>query len=268
MAGVSVEPVRGDVPVFVGLTVVASWLVWIPMALGMGGIEPSIARLVGAFVPSTVAVALSALAGRAVLAELLGRLRRWRVGLRWYAFALGFPALASLLASGVAVVLGWPPPDFASPPAVDALSLPAGMDPWLVLPVVFFQSLLLGSAMGEEFGWRGYLLPRLQARVDALRGGLLVGVVWGVWHLPLWLAPESDVALGPSMAGLLADAVLFAWLFNVTRGSLAPVLVFHAAIAVTGLYLATTGSGYVEPAVKWLVVALMVHRYGPARLGA
>lgn len=251
---------------FVGVTVGMSWLVWIPLGLEVDLGEPSTVRLLGAFAPSVVAVLLSAAAGRTVLLDLLGRIRRVRVGLRWYGFALGFPAAVSLGATAIAVALGWPAPAFGQPPAVSLLPLPADVDPWLALPVVFIQSLLLGSAMGEELGWRGYLLPRLQARTSALGAGLAVGFVWGGWHLPLWLAPGSEVALVPAIAGILADAVLFTWLFNNTRGSLVPALVFHASIAVTGLYLAAAGPALLPPALKWLIVVVILHRYGASQL--
>jgi membrane protease YdiL (CAAX protease family) len=170
----------------------------------------------------------------------------------------------SLAATGAWVAAGGTAPAFASPPVADLYPLPAGVDPWTLFPLVFVQTLLVGSPMGEEIGWRGYVLPRLQARLPALAASLALGVAWGLWHLPLVVA--SGGHLGWFLLGIVADAVLFTWLYNSTDGSLLLALLFHASIAVTGLYLATSGPAFLAPAAKWLVVAAVVARYGPATL--
>lgn len=264
------------VAAFLALAFAISWAVWVPAALGRPWPLPAgLDRLVGAFGPSLAAVVLvAASGGLAGVRRLLGRLLVWRVPARWYAVALLLPAAVSLAATAILVALGSPVPDYSSPPVLDLYPLPPGApeSPLVLLPFVFAQTLLLGSPMGEELGWRGYALPRLQWGLGALAAGVALGVAWGVWHLPLLFVPGDPLASVPVpvlFVGIVADSVLFVWLFNNTRGSLLLALLFHAAIAVTGLFVATpagTAAPVVEALLKWLVVAGAVWRFGPATL--
>jgi len=95
------------------------------------------------------------------------------------------------------------------------------------------MSLVLSTitgAMGEELGWRGFLLPRLQQRFDALTSSLIVGVVWALWHLPLWLLPGYGWVEFPYLAFALvaiSTSVLMTWVLNNTNGSLVMASIIH-----------------------------------------
>lgn len=250
---------------FFALAFALSWAAWVPAALASHGLltwdVPSwLSRLVGAFGPSLAALLVAARAGGpAGLRVLLGRFRRWRLGVGWYALALLWPTVHSLATTGLLVLLGTARPDFAHPPVLWLYPLPpeafAG-GPWPLLPVVFVQTLLLSSPMGEEPGWRGFALPRLQARLGAFAASVVLGVLWGVWHLPLTLIRDDATAgtfSGWFLLGITGDAVLYTWLFNHTRGSLLPVLLLHAATGTTGLFLSSAqDSGVVGAALTWL----------------
>ena len=96
---------------------------------------------------------------------------------------------------------------------------------------------LLFGPLGEEFGWRGYALPRLQARFGALAASLLVGVAWAAWHTPLFFDPTSSYAQLPPMvfvARMVGLAVLFTWLVNRTGRSLLFPLLAHTVINASG----------------------------------
>ena len=155
-------------------------------------------------------------AGRAGLRELWQRLTRWRISLGWYAAGLlpiGLHGAATLLAGAL------PSADFSTGTLSTALfSLQAG----------FFISLFLRGAMGEELGLRGFALPRLQATMSPFRASLIIGVLWGAWHLPVLIGRDllSIVAFSLLSIGL---SFLFTWLFNGSGGSIIPVLLFHAA---------------------------------------
>ena len=109
--------------------------------------------------------------------------------------------------------------------------------PWtgnpLVLPAAFVFILLLGGPLQEEFGWRGYLLDPFQARSSALVGGVAVGLVWALWHVPLFLIPSETIYYQRSFLGFAVSitllSVLMTWVYNNTRASLLPVLLFHAS---------------------------------------
>jgi uncharacterized protein len=110
--------------------------------------------------------------GKTGLKDLLSRLVRWRVGARWYAIALGLPTVLALTTAGVQLLLGG-----------SAAIQFGGLS---VLNIVLFV-----FVVGEELGWRGYALPRLLATKSALVASLILGVLWGAWHLPTFFVPGA-----------------------------------------------------------------------------
>lgn len=108
---------------------------------------------------------------------------------------------------------------------------------WVVL-VIFCHNLLLGGPLGEEIGWRGFLLPRLLERMSPLRASLAVGVVWGLWHLPIDLyagfGVEGAGAVLMRVIYALPLSVLFTWFYLSSTGSLLVVLLLHTSLNVMG----------------------------------
>ena len=255
-----------------------SWAVWVPTNLASRDLLTfplplEYAGLLGAFGPAVAALVTAGIfdGGRGLRA-LLGRFLVWRVGVRWYAFVLLWPAALSLATTALHVLLGGAAPDFSQPPFVRLNPLPPELsapNPFALLPVIFLQQTLVGSSMGEEPGWRGYALPRLQWRWGALPASLLLGTLWGVWHLPLWLTrghAAGETFVGWVMLDLVAQAILFTWVYNHTRGSLLLALLFHTAMAVTDAFLSAAASPLLELAFSWGAALLVVAASGPARL--
>ena len=132
------------------------------------------------FGPALAALVVAALAdGRAGVKDLLGRVVRWRVGVGWYAVALGLPAVLAFAAAGLHLALGG-----QTPVEFGGLS---------VLNFVVFVLIF-----GEELGWRGYALPRLLVGRSALSASLILGVLWGAWHLPTFFVPGARSTVCPS----------------------------------------------------------------------
>jgi membrane protease YdiL (CAAX protease family) len=276
---ISISPKSRSLLAFFLLAFGISWIVWIPAALASHGLlslqlSPSITSLLGAFGPSTAALITTGMYdGKAGFRSLFRRLLTWRVGLQWYLFVLFWPAFVSLAQTALAVLFGSSVPDFAQPPFVHLYPLPSdlsNLNLLLFLPFVFLQQTLIGSSMGEEIGWRGYALPRLEAHRSALQAGTVLGIVWGLWHLPLWLTkgyPLAEEFLGWTLLGLVADSVLFTWVYNNTRGSLLLALIFHMSIAITGLFLSSVEScAQIGLALKWSVVVLAIAAFGSEHL--
>lgn len=203
-------------------------------------------------VPSVVAIVLTALVlGRGAVRKLFGRLLIWRVNPFWYLVVVLGPLA---LAGGMVVLntlLGGP-----------ALSL--GM---LLLGVAFFLafSIFPGSALGEEIGWRGYALPRLQARRSALAASLIIGPLWALWHLPLWLTGDpgrTPTLYAAFVVSVIAMSIILTWVYNSTGGSFLMVVLLHATanLPVT-LVRDELGSRATVPVVLYfglLVVAAIV----------
>jgi len=130
--------------------------------------------------------------------------------------------------------------------AVGSLPPPQALDRAPLLPLVFLVILVLGGPVGEEFGWRGYVLPFLLARRSAIVASLALACLWVVWHLPLfWL--EGAAQQGTSLLGftvtVAAASVLFTWVYLHTRPGLYAVLLLHTSINVWAFLLPTVLPG-------------------------
>ena len=201
--------------------------------------------VLGLFGPALAAIVVTAITeGRPGVKTLLGRVVQWRAGWRWYAIALGLPIAAALAVLEIHKLMGGVVPrGEGDPPALIAT---------LALLVV-----------GEELGWRGFALPRLQARLGGLGASLVLGGLWAAWHLANSTIPGLERYLYDFPAFLLyviAQTILFTWLANYTRGSVLLAWLFHAAINTSGSLFAIG-----DPVRAWWlsaavfgIVALMV----------
>jgi len=258
---------------YFALTFAISWGVVLVIA-GPGGIpvDPDqavtlgMAMLLGTSVASILLTGLSS--GRAGFRELVSRVRRWRVGARWYAVAL---LTAPLLAMAVLLALSLFSPQF--------------------LPGIFTSGnklslLLMGIAAGlmvgffEELGWTGFAIPRMRQRYGILTTGLIVGLLWGAWHFILFW--ESDSFSGALPLALLlarlfswlpAYRVLMVWVYDCTE-SLLVTMLMHVSLVASLIIIEPPLAGkalltYIlaRTAVLWaiVVVVAVTQQWGPHR---
>ena len=108
-----------------------------------------------------------------------------------------------------------------------------GDEAWYVMIAATIFSLIVGGQTGEEIGWRGFALPRLAARFGYGIGSIVLGVIWALWHLPLFFVRDADT-YGQSFflytLQVIAISVAMAWLYQRTNGSLLLTMLMHAAI--------------------------------------
>jgi membrane protease YdiL (CAAX protease family) len=251
------------------LVFILTWGMWVPAALATEGMLPfqfpvTLAGLLGAWAPGLVAIALTAISEkRNGLRALFARLGNWRIGLQWYLFGIFWPVLLSLGTTGLAPLLGQAPPDFQNPPIVTLNPLPPELAQvgFLALLPTMLISQLFGSSLGEELGWRGFALPRMQSRQGPLWASIVLGLMWGLWHLPrIWVPgePFDFAGAGWLILGLVLNAILYTWLFDNTRGSLIPVILLHTSQALTNLFLAQADSPLIESLLLAALDALVV----------
>lgn len=207
--------------------------------------------------------------GKSGVISLLKRYMQWRVGWKWYVAALLIPT--GLIALGVYInaALTGVAPDFSTVIAHKIFGEAAYL-PLFILP--FFLVDLISN--GEEIGWRGYVLPRLQAKYSALISTLILGVIWGFWHLPKFLSHWDAASFAWFMAHTISVAFLYTWLYNGTKGSLLLVSLFHAASNTAGVFLPTanTVSGenmgaYIIYVLLEATAAILVYTLGSAVFG-
>ncbi|MGN6501953.1 MAG: CPBP family glutamic-type intramembrane protease, partial [Pseudolysinimonas sp.] len=176
--------------------------------------------------------------------DLLLRLIRVKVNWLWYVVAIGLPVALGAVLVGLGALVG-------APAGVGVL-LPAG---GLVGAVLLNTWMWL---ITEETAWRGYALPRLQRRFDPLIASLVLGVLWGLWHLPLFFIAGSFQSSIPFVGFLLstvATAVIIGWLFNRARGSVLIVALFHG---FTDVLIAFTGIMTSGALLFWITVVVQV----------
>jgi membrane protease YdiL (CAAX protease family) len=171
------------------------------------------------YAPSISAIVVTAwTAGGAGLRDLLSRLFRWRVGIQWYLIVfLGMPGLLV----GSAAVTAW----FSGEPVK---FVPHSWQ--LPLYGVLTSLLLDPGPLGEELGWRGFALPRLLQVRSALTASLILGLIWGLWHVPAFLIqglPQNQLSLPAFLVGCAALSVLMTWVYQHTRGSILFAVLIH-----------------------------------------
>ena len=246
---------------FFALTYAATWTCWAAAAAVSRGstpgdaVRPSIAGalfLLGTIAPSLVALAVTERAGgRAATRALLGRVFLWNVAVRWYVFAVGYMLAIKLSAALVYRVVtgGWPR---------------FGDEAWYLMAIAIVFSTWVQA--GEEIGWRGYVLPRLAARVGLAPASVILGVLWAGWHLPLFFVPAADT-MGQSfplyVLQVTALSVAAAWLYWRTGGSLLLVMLLHAAVNNTKDIVPSAVPGATNPfalstsLVAWITATLL-----------
>jgi uncharacterized protein len=222
-----------------------TWIVWSPWVLGQDGaglLPIKIPQAASGFLNAAAILAGPTLAafimtatteGREGVRRLLGRLVLWRVGIRWYLFALlGVPLIMLL---GTIVYSG-------DLPKLGALGGPSYLLSYLG---TFALVIVLGGPLFEEIGWRGFALPRMERLHGPLLASLILGVLWALWHLPEFLVPSwaatsgGGGVLGITLFTLTAVTftIVITWVFNNTRASVLLAILVHASIDAFSLTL-------------------------------
>jgi uncharacterized protein len=223
----------------------------------------SLVWAVGIFSPTISAVFLSwVIGGTTEVKHLLAGFTRWKVGFGWY-FAALFLLLGPLMIAAVYIAFGHPP---------------AGLRPevtlFALLGITLFQ--LFSGPIAEEAGWRGFALPRLEVKYNALVSSLILGVIWTFWHLPFFYltgATQMSIPLPIYLFLVVTNAIYLTWLYNNTRGSLVITTLAHFTYNLSSTLIA--GAVILMPAMMFymtagpllfLVVVGVVIYYGPKNL--
>jgi membrane protease YdiL (CAAX protease family) len=224
---------RYGLALFFALAYLFSWSVWsLESRVENGGLV----IWLGSAGPALAAVLVAALSrGRQGLEDLLSRLFVWRVGVKWYLIALFLVPAAGLGIAGGCVLTG---NLTAHLPGAEAWRDTLGLQLVGIGSAVALGTLI---SVGEELGWRGFALPRLQERVHPLASSAIIGLLWGVWHFNGLLGGQAEaVSLQDALfflLGTVSVSVIYTWLFNNTRGSVLIACLFHAVYDVTVLWV-------------------------------
>ncbi len=246
-----------------------SWAIVAPLIASAQGLidvpVPFALHYLNDYGPLLAAVITAGIAnGTEGLRDLFRRMVRWRVGLSWMLVAAFSPLALFGIAAGISVfALGEEPPDLSLLGTITYL-------PYLGLAGWIFW--ILTAGIGEESGWRGYALPKLQRDMSALSATLIVTLFWVGWHLPRFFYYGAYMELGFSVLplaahGFLAMAIVLTWLYNSTRGSILMAALFHGSY---NFWVTTPAAGgFIIPTIDafviiWAVAVVVV--FGPATL--
>jgi hypothetical protein len=222
--------------------------------------DPSVLFWVLVVVPAVIGPTLAAFLMTAITGGKPGVKALWRrfwnrsLSLRWLLVSLlGFEALRLVTNLAVRTMEGQPYP------IVDT-SNPF----WMV--ILMFLATFISSGMGEEFGWRGYVLPRLQAKWNALTSSIVLGFLWAAWHIPAFMIPNISPLYQRNFLEWLPMALLFTvtctWIFNNTKGSVLAAALFHAALNTSVVVLPTQSSYWYYHGFFLLAVIVIVIVFG------
>jgi uncharacterized protein len=249
---------------FFGLVFFTTWIVWVPRALeSQGLLDSHWAHWLGrgwTYMPALAAVVFVALTGgRRSLAELGRKLLLWRIGWRWYVAIVTIPLGIALITAAIYALTGG---QFSA-------GLPLAMDLPLPMIPLIIAIRLLTDGIGEETAWRGVALPQLLRRMNGVTASLILGIVWACWHLPLILtvgAPMANNSIPLLFVLLPAEAVVYTWLYQHTRGSILAAALFHALIGlwtVASPAAEASGRPQLIRVILWCVLAgVLVLKYG------
>jgi CAAX protease family protein len=256
---------RNSVIAYFIIAYAVSWSFEIPLALvkqGLIGLSiPLWFHYFVALGPLMAALFMTFLTeGRAGLRELIARIFKWRVGLRYYAFAILIPVGLFTIACLLDRTLTGHWPDLGLLGEVDYLPY---LTPWGALGVW-----LITFGLGEEVGWRGYALPHLQKTRSAATATLLLGILWVGWHLPMFFYRDTYMQMGlmgfPMLGlSLICAAMVFTWLYNSTAGSLWIVILFHGVFD----WLSSNEAGGPFAAALLSMAVILWALYIPRRYG-
>ena len=214
------------------LTFAYSWIIWIPSVLDGIGIDlpfnvtgySMIVVIIGAFAPLLAAITLVARqAGWKGVKAFISQAFDFRLKPLYLVIALVLPIIIHALVHYLAPVLGFEVAKTLFPPEIS-------VSPIILAIPYFFLMLVIGGGQ-EEFGWRGYAQGPLQEKIGIIPASLVIGVIWGIWHLPLWFMAGDLHSAYSFLAFVIMTtsiSIIYAWLYNSSGKKLIVVMFFHA----------------------------------------
>jgi membrane protease YdiL (CAAX protease family) len=262
---------------YFALAYLLSWLLWVPLALAdsISEVPEGVFLLlfVGIWGPTVAGFIMTRVVdGREGVSKLWARYRNWRVGFQWYLVV--FFAVPVLLAGGMAIYAF----QGNSIGQFEPKALPLAL--LVAIPAVLF------GPLGEEGGWRGFALPRLQDKYSAFWSSIILGILHTFWHLPLfWLPGGTPISGGPvTLVGVVSflsmvnvGTFIYTWVFNHTKGSMLMAVLLHLSLNTTTDIVFAMFPDISEAAQYhiqwelgnipgWTVVVLLLILFGAARL--
>ena len=214
------------------LTFAYSWIIWIPSVLDGIGLDlpfdvagySTLVVIIGAFAPLMAAITLVARDdGWKGVKSFLGKALDFHIKPAYLILALVLPLLIHVIAHYLSIAVGM---DVAQTLFPAEISLSP-----IILAIPYFILMLVIGGGQEEFGWRGYAQEPLQEKIGVIPASLVIGIIWGTWHLPLWFMAGDLHSAYSFLAFVMMTtsiSLVYAWLYNSGEKKLVVVMFFHA----------------------------------------
>lgn len=247
---------------FFALTFLWTWFFWILAAflnVGMDSAAGVILLLLGVLGPMVTGITFTYLTQ-----DKEGKRDYWtriidfrRISGRWYLIIFLFVPILTALAAILDILSG------GSGATLGKIATNFLSQPLSIIPFFLFASLI---PFIEELGWRGYALDRLQSKRNALVSSLILGIVWSLWHLPLFFIKDTyqyDLGVGSPafwlfIIGVVPLSFSFTWIYNNTHRSTLAVILFHAMVNFTGELIAITERADTYSIMLWFIAAVAI----------
>lgn len=217
---------------------------------------PRSLHYLSAFGPAVAALLVTAIiGGRAGLADLWRRIARVDIGVRWWLIGIGTPLVLGLAAVVAYMLTNRALPDLALFGEVDYLGN-IGVLAALALWITTY-------GFGEEIGWRGFAFHRMEAS-GWVRAAVVIGVLWGVWHLPYFFYKENFIAMGAGgfvfyIVSITMGAILLSWMYQGSGHSISLVALWHGLFDFVSASPVAEGVGNVlisGVVIAWVIAIL------------
>ena len=214
------------------LTFAYSWIIWIPSVMDGLGLElpfsvagySMVVVIIGAFAPLLAAITLVAREeGWMGIRSFLGKALDFQIKPVYLILALGLPLVIHVIAHYLALAVGLNVAQTLFPTEISVAPV--------ILAIPYFLLMLVIGGGQEEFGWRGYAQEPLQEKIGVIPASLVIGVIWGIWHLPLWFMAGDLHSAYSFLAFVIMTtsiSLMYAWLYNSSGKKLIVVMFFHA----------------------------------------
>ncbi len=231
---------------FVILTYLISWSVWC-VGYYLGDHKIGVPFLIiGSFGPAIAALTIERLSQSS---ELKIKIFNLSSSLPNYLLSvLIFPVLFLLLILFLVLYMGYPQPDFSQISIINLVFL---------IPV----NILFGGALGEEIGWRGFLLVKLNEQYSNMISSIFVGIIWALWHFPLFLTDTYQNPMMQYLVIVILISFVFTFLLNRTINSIWPVVLLHASFNISNMLMGVLfpeSDGILEDDWNYFILFLIV----------
>ncbi len=257
---------RRAVTSYVLLAYGITWLLALPLVLAYNGFlqigVPFVIQYVLPYGPLLSALIVTwARNGMTGLREIFSRMSKWRIRPIWILTALFSVWVLYFTSVLMLMFMGQPWPDLSVFGEVMYLPYLTFLGSWALWIFTY--------GIGEETGWRGFLLPQLQTKYNALVSSLILSIIWAGWHIPMFLYNENLMAMGPFgifgwVIGLMFGAVLMTFIYNNTEGSILMTAIWHGTFNLFTAAVdqaAGVTSGIISMLVMfWAVLIVIVYK--------